>query len=167
MVMRRYFRLGANSAYLYSEDEDCFERLLSGCRMGTYRSRHFFVFQIMPVLILAHADADRPYWFCNIMQYTPVAPDRTAFRSWSYPAPFCSDFSWFTRLTRPITNPIRRRIYLHYFARVVAEDAAVCENLQGVAHQVDRAPLLGAQEERVGWFEGAIRDLTPSDGSRA
>lgn len=99
------------------------------------------------------------------MQYTPVAPDRSAFRSWSYPAPFAADFSWFTRATRPITDFFRRRIYLYYFARVVGEDAAVCEHIQQVAHQIDKPPLLGLQEERVGWFEESIRDLS-HPGSR-
>jgi phenylpropionate dioxygenase-like ring-hydroxylating dioxygenase large terminal subunit len=166
MSMRRYFRFGANSAYLFSDDVDCFERLLSGCRDGTYRSQHFFVFHILPDLVVAHADADRPFWFCNIMQYTPIAPDRSAFRSWSYAAPFATDFSWFTRATRPVTDIFRRRIYLHYFARVVAEDATVCEHIQEVAHQIDKPPLLGAQEERVGWFEESIRDLTSSGGQK-
>jgi hypothetical protein len=85
--------LGANSAYLFSQDEDCFEKLLTGCMNGTYRSEHFFVFQILPNLVVAHVNADRPFWYCNIMQYSPVAPDRTAFRSWSYPAPSAADFS--------------------------------------------------------------------------
>lgn len=159
LSMRRYFRLGANSAYLFSEDEDCFEKLLTGCRNGTYRSEHFFVFQILPNLVVAHVDADRPFWYCNIMQYSPVAPDRTAFRSWSYPAPFAADFSWFARATRPITDLFRHPIYFHYYKRVVDEDAAVCERIQEVAHQIEKAPLLGAQEERIGWFEESIRTL--------
>jgi len=160
MSMRRYFRFGANSAYLYSDDDDCFTKLLDGCRDGTYRPSHFFVFQVLPDLIVALVDADRPFWFCNIMQYSAVAHDRTTFRSWSYPAPFATDFSWFARLTRPITDLFRRPIYMHYYRRVVDEDMAVCERIQEVAHQIDKPPLLGAQEERIAWFEASIRDLT-------
>jgi len=160
MSMRRYFRLGTNSAYLFSDDPDCFDKLLNGCRDGSYRSEHFFVFQILPDLVIAHVDADRPFWFCNIMQYSAVAHDRTTFRSWSYPAPFVADFSWFARTTRPITDFFRRPIYLHYFKRVVNEDMAVCEKIQEVAHQIDKAPLLGLQEERIAWFEEGIRDVT-------
>ena len=159
LSMRRYFRLGANSAYLFTDDEDCFEKLLTGCRTGTYRSEHFFVLQILPNLVVAHVDADRPYWYCNIMQYLPVAPDRTTFRSWSYPAPFAAESSWWSRTTRPITDLFRRPIYLHYFKRVVNEDATVCERIQEMAHQIDRAPMLGAQEERIGWFEESLRTL--------
>lgn len=158
--MRRYIRLGANSAYLFSDDEDCFKKLLNGCRDGTYRPSHFFVLQILPNLVVALVDADRPFWFCNIMQYLPVAPDHTTFRSWSYAAPFTADLSWLARVTRPITDIFRRRIYLHYYKRVVDEDVTVCEHIQNVAHQIDKAPLLGAQEERIAWFEESIRTLT-------
>lgn len=165
LSMRRYVRLGANSAYLFSDDEDCFDKLLAGCRTGTYRSQHFFVFQILPNLVVAHVDADRPFWYCNIMQYLPIAPDHTVFRSWSYPAPFAADFSWLARKTRPITDLFRHPIYLHYFKRVVIEDAAVCEEIQKVAHQIDKAPMLGAQEERIGWFEDSIRCLASSVGN--
>ena len=159
MSMRRYFRLGANSAYLFSDDPDCFQKLLDGCRKGTYRSEHFFVFQILPDLVVAHVDADRPFWFCNVMQYSPVAHDRTLFRSWSYPASFAADFSRLARATRPVTDVFRRQIYLHYFKRVVNEDIAVCERLQEVAHQIDKLPLYGAQEERIVWFEESVSEL--------
>jgi phenylpropionate dioxygenase-like ring-hydroxylating dioxygenase large terminal subunit len=158
--MLRYVRLGANSIYLFSDDERCFERLVEGCRTNTYRSSHFFVLQILPNLIVAHVDADRPFWFCNIMQYLPVAPDRTTYRSWSYPASFASDYSWFHKATRPVTDSFRRPIYMHYFKRVVREDIAVCEHLQKVLPQIERAPLLGTLERRISWFEESLRHLT-------
>ena len=160
MNMLRYFRLGTNSAYLFSDDERCFEKLLEGCRDGSYRSSHFFILQILPNLAIAHVDADRPFWFCNIMQYLPVAPDRTTYRSWSYPAPFAAEFSWLDKAARPITDLFRRPIYMHYFTRVVREDIAVCEHLQEVLPQIERPPLLGALEQRIGWFEGSLRELT-------
>lgn len=160
IAMRRYFKLGANSAYLFSDDEHCFQKLLSGCRDGTYRPSHFFVLQILPNLVVALVDADRPFWFCNVMQYLPITHEVTTFRSWSYPSPFATDLSWFARTARPITDIFRRRIYFHYYKRVVNEDVAVCERIQEVAHQIDKAPLLGAQEERIAWFEESIRKLT-------
>lgn len=164
LSMRRYFRLGANSAYLFTDDEHCFDKLLTGCRTGTYRSEHFFVFQILPNLVVAHVDADRPFWYCNIMQYLPVAPDRTTFRSWSYPAPFAAELSWLARTARPMTDLFRHPIYLHYFKRVVNEDATACERIQETAHQIDRAPMLGALEERIGWFEDSLRNLAGPHG---
>lgn len=160
LSMNRYFRFGANSGLLSSDDDACFAKLLEGCRDGTYRPSHYLIFQILPDLIVALVDADRPFWFCNIMQYSAVAHDRTTFKSWSYPAPFATDFSWFTRLTRPITDLFRRPIYMHYYKQVMEEDMAVCERIQEVAHQIDKPPLLGAQEERIAWFEASIRELT-------
>ncbi|MFZ5784093.1 MAG: aromatic ring-hydroxylating oxygenase subunit alpha [Pseudomonadota bacterium] len=158
--MLRYFKLGTHSAYLFSDDERCFEKLADGCRDGSYRSAHFFILQILPNLAIAHVDADRPFWFCNIMQYLPVATDRTLYRSWSYPAPFAADLSWAQRATRPITDRFRRPIYMHYFRRVVNEDIAVCERLQDMLPQIDRPPLLGALEQRIAWFEESLQALT-------
>jgi hypothetical protein len=109
---------------------------------------------------VAHVDADQPFWFVNIMQYSARAIDRTAFRSWSYPAPFPADLSWLARMTRPITDLFRRPAYFHYYKRVVREDAAVTERIQSVAHQIDRSPRLGALEQRIAWFEDSIRQLT-------
>lgn len=160
MSRHRYFRLGAHSAFINSDDENCLASLLAGCRSGRYRSGHYFVFQILPDLIVAHAEADSSFWFCNVLQYSPATHDRTAFRAWLFTAPFESGRRRFAQATRPITDPFRRRIYRHYFNRVVNEDASVCERIQTVAHQIDKVPMLGAREERVGWFEESIRELT-------
>lgn len=163
--MLRYVRLGANSIYLFSDDADCFEKLVEGCRAGTYSSSHFFVLQILPNLVVAHVDADRPFWFCNVMQYVPVTTDRTIYRSWSYPASFDSDFSLLQRMTRPLSDRFRRPIYMHYFKRVVREDIAVCEHMQQVLPQVARSPMLGTLEQRIAWFEDAIQALTSPEAS--
>jgi phenylpropionate dioxygenase-like ring-hydroxylating dioxygenase large terminal subunit len=159
MSRHQYFRLGPHSAYMDSEDEDCFKKLLAGCRERNYRSSHYFVLHILPDLIVAHAAADSPYWFCNVLQYSPVTHDRTTLRTWVYAAPFESGLSGFAKATRPVTDPFRRRIYRYYFNRVVNEDASVCERLQTVAHQVDQVPMLGAREVRIGWFEESLREL--------
>lgn len=156
----RYFRLGANSAFCFTDDRDCLEKLLVGCRDGTYRSNHYFVYHILPDLVVAHVEADRSFYFCNILQFSAVAHDKTAFRGWAYPAPFESDMSWLARATRPITDMFRRHIYFRYVKRVINEDATVAERIQEVAHQIEGAPMLGARELRVGWFEESIRNLT-------
>ena len=155
----QYHRLGANSAFLFSEDPQCFDKLLEGCRNGTYRSNHYFVFQILPDLILSHADAGHPYWYCNIMQYGPTAIDRTRLRNWSYPAPFAADFTALHRLTRPVADLLRRPIYRYYLKKVVQEDADICEHLQEVLPAIGHAPILGAMERRIGWFEESLRTL--------
>ncbi len=95
-----------------------------------------------------------------MLQYSPATHDRTAFRAWLFTAPFESGRRRSAQATRPITDPFRRRIYRHYFNRVVNEDASVCERIQTVAHQIDKVPMLGAREERVGWFEESIQELT-------
>jgi hypothetical protein len=142
-----------------SSDRDCFRHLVDGCRDGTYRSSGYFVVQVLPNLTLAHAKADSSFWFCNLLQYSPTAHDRTAVRGWYWPAPFQSDLPRLQRVMRPITDIFRRPIYGHYFKQIVHEDAVVCERIQEVAHQIDRAPLLGAMEQRIAWFEEALRDL--------
>jgi phenylpropionate dioxygenase-like ring-hydroxylating dioxygenase large terminal subunit len=158
-IHHRYFRLGANSAFCFSDDKDCLDKLVAGCRNSTYRSSHYFVFQILPDLIVAHAEADKTFYYCNILQYSPVTHDTTAFRAWAYPAPFASDTSWLARAIRPITDTVRNPIYFHFFKRIVNEDATVAERIQEVAHQIDTVPMLGAREMRVAWFEESIRDL--------
>ncbi|HYD07788.1 MAG TPA: SRPBCC family protein [Reyranella sp.] len=155
-----YVRMGVHSAFLQTRNEHAFDRLLAGSRDGSFRSDHYFILQILPDLMVAHVDADHRFWFVNIMQYAPVAVDRTAFRSWSFPTPFEEDLSWFGRATRPITDRFRRPLYFHYYKQVVRQDIAVCERLQTVAHQIDRAPMLGALEERIAWFEDSMRELT-------
>jgi phenylpropionate dioxygenase-like ring-hydroxylating dioxygenase large terminal subunit len=156
----RYVRLGAaHSAFLSTKDNDAFERLLAGCRDGTYRSRHYFILQILPDLVISHVAGRRPFWFVNVAQYAARAPDETAFRTWSFPAPFAAPLSWLERATRPITDLLRHPVYFRYYKQVVRQDITVCERLQKVAHQVDRAPMLGALEERIAWFEDSLREL--------
>lgn len=158
----RYYRLGSHSAYLLSDNARCFEDLIEGCRTGTYKSSHFFILHILPNLVVAHVDADHPFWFCNFMQYVPQAIDRTQLRSWSWPAHFGEDIGPIRRATRPLTDLFRRPIYRHYLKRVVQEDISVCERLQEVLADIDRPPLLGALERRIAWFEEALQDLNPN-----
>jgi hypothetical protein len=108
---------------------------------------------------LAHADADRPFWFINLLQYVPEAADLTVCRGWFFPSPFDANFSWWARFTRPITDLVRHSIYRRHFQRVIQEDVVVCERIQSVAHQIDRPPLLGAFEKRIAWFDQSIGDL--------
>jgi phenylpropionate dioxygenase-like ring-hydroxylating dioxygenase large terminal subunit len=156
----QYFRLGAHSAYMDSSDVSCFEHLLEGCRRGTYRSSHYFVIQILPDLIVAHAKADSSFWFCNILQYSPAAHNQTAFRGWLWPAPFESDLPMIERVTRPLTDVFRRHIYRHYFKQIINQDAVICERIQEIAHHIEGIPILGVLEQRIGWFEETIRNLT-------
>jgi len=114
---------------------------------------------------IAHARTDGPFYICLLHQFVPLAHDRTLLRAWVYPAPFDGRHSWFTRWTRPITQPLRTRIAARVVRRIFHQDIAVCERLQQVAPQVDRSPRLGALEERIAWFEESYRQLiAPPEG---
>lgn len=160
LVRHRYVRFGQHSALLHSDDSDCLANLLRGCRDGDYRSRHYFVMQLLPNLVVSHVEADRGFWFCAIIQLMPVAHDKTVLRAWSYPAPFEATTPWIGRATRPIADVFRKRIFRYFFKRVLNEDARVCEHIQSVAHQIDTAPIVGGLEERIKWFEDALRRLS-------
>lgn len=156
----RYVRIGLHSAFLLTDEKDCFERLLSSCRDGTHRSRYYFILQIVPDLLVLHCNADMPFWFTTIQHYSALAADRTVLRAWSFPSPFPVDRSRFVQALRPVTDPFRRPIFFHYLKRILHEDSAVCEKMQRVAHQIDGQPMLGALEERIAWFQESIRALT-------
>lgn len=156
----RYVRIGHHSAFLLTDEKDCFERLLSSCRDGTHRSRYYFILQIVPDLLVSHCNADMPFWFTTIQHYSAMAADRTTLRAWSFPSPFPVDRSRLVQALRPVTDPFRRPIFFHYLKRILREDSAVCEKMQRVAHQIDRQPRLGALEERIAWFQESLRTLT-------
>jgi len=78
---------------------------------------------------------------------------------WFFPAPYPPEDRglllnlWFANLA--LYMPLVMR-YLS--GKVNAEDQAVCEHLQSIAHQIDGLPILGLQEERIAWFEEAYAD---------
>jgi hypothetical protein len=134
--------------------------MATACRNGTWRSAFYRVFHIFPNLVVSHFRADGQYWFILLMQYVPVATDRSTMRAWLYPAPFPADHAGHERWTRPFTDPVRALAVRYYVNKVLAEDNAVCEKLQSVAGRLHEAPRLGALEERLGWFEEAYAEST-------
>lgn len=161
-----YARFGPHSAFLNSREANAFEEMSAACADGSFRPRHYCIFQFLPNLIVALFRSDGGFFHCFVQQSVPVAHDRSVQRVRVYPAPFATDHPWPLRWTRPLSDPIRRRLVLHYVRRIMREDNEACERLQEVAHQVDRAPFLSALEERVGWFEQSLRQLV-SDGDPA
>lgn len=155
----QYRSIGAHSTFLHTADTEEYGNLLRGCRDGTYRSKCYFILQILPNLVVSHVRAYKEFWFCNIEQYSPVAHDRTAFRSWSYPAPFAANQAWHVPVTRIASDPVLWWAFRYYYRRVTHEDRAVCERLQSVAHQIDKAPRLSALETRIAWFEDSLKRL--------
>jgi len=154
-----YVRFGVHSALLGSTKPDAFAEMAAACADGSFRATHYSTFQILPNLIVTLLRSDGEFFHCYIQQSVPVAHDRSIQRIWVHPAPFPANHSWFTRCTRPLTDPIRNRLLLHYVRRVGREDNSACERLQAVAHQVDKPPFLSALEERIGWFEQSYRQL--------
>jgi hypothetical protein len=133
------------------------------CRDGTFRSASYRIFQIMPTLILSHFRSDRQFWFCVVQQYVPVAHDRSVIRAWLYPAPFPADHTPLEARLRALTDPLRLHAVAHYFRKIAREDHEVCERTQEIAHQLDTAPIIGALEERMVWFEESYRRLMAGD----
>jgi phenylpropionate dioxygenase-like ring-hydroxylating dioxygenase large terminal subunit len=155
----QYRKIGLHSMFLATPDTHAYSRLLQGCGDGTYRSNSYFIVHVLPNLVLSHVRLHSEFWFCNIQQYSPVTSSKTTMRSWSYQSPFPANHAWHVPATRLISDPILRMIYVYYYRRVTGEDRVVCERLQSVAHQITKAPLLGALESRIAWFEEAYRYL--------
>jgi phenylpropionate dioxygenase-like ring-hydroxylating dioxygenase large terminal subunit len=154
-----YARFGLHSAQLATNAAGAFETYVAACRDGSLVSSHYTILQVLPDLNLAHSRTDGPFYICLLHQFVPLAHDRSLLRAWIYPAPFDGPHSWFTRWTRPITQPFRTRLAAHVVRRIFRQDIRVCERLQAAAHQVGKAPRLGALEERIAWFEESYRRL--------
>ncbi len=136
-----YDRFGPHSAFLNTDKAGAFEELVADCAGGSFQPKHYSIFQFLPNLIVALFRSDGEFFHCYIQQSVPIAHDRSVQRTWVYPSPFPADHPFYVRWTRLPTDPIRKRLVLHYVRRVAHEDNAACERLQEVAHQVDKAPF--------------------------
>jgi hypothetical protein len=154
-----YARFGRHSVFLNgTTDPGTLAAMAEACRDGSYRPQRYRLFNIFPNFTVATVRAlDR--WFIVVSQYVPDAVDRTSMRMWFFPAPYPPEDHglllnlWFANLA--LYMPLVMR-YLS--GKVNAEDQAVCEHLQSIAHQIDGLPILGLQEERIAWFEEAYAD---------
>ena len=81
-------------------------------------------------------------------------------RAWYYRAAFSTHRppAWYDRLTRPLTNLVRKIVMPYLVKMVLDEDNAVCERQQSIAQQLSPAPILGALEERLAWYEEAYTE---------
>jgi phenylpropionate dioxygenase-like ring-hydroxylating dioxygenase large terminal subunit len=154
-----YRKLGLHSCYLGTADPKAFDRMVEGCRDGSYGASHYFIAQIFPNLIVSLSCADGENWYCYIQQFTPLSFNHSRYRAWIYPSPLVSFRPWYAAAMRFFTNRIRKRLVLRAFKRVAGEDRAVCERLQEVAPQIRSVPFLGALERRIGWFEKTYQRL--------
>jgi phenylpropionate dioxygenase-like ring-hydroxylating dioxygenase large terminal subunit len=150
-----YYRFGLHSAYLYTPKPEGLEQIAQACRDGTYYPKYYTILQLVPTASMAFFRTDFDNYHCAVLLYEPVRHDRTIVRAWAYPAPFPERRSW----SRTLSDPVRSSIVRRYVEMVLREDNLVCERIQGIAHQIGRAPLLGRLEERIGWFEDSYRKL--------
>lgn len=154
-----YFRFGWHSAFFTTPARDALARMASDCRDGVWRSAGYRVFHFFPDLTVSHFRAHWGNWYIAIVQYAPVTEGCSTMRTWFYPAPFPADATWYDRLTRPVTNLFRKYAMSYFVAWVLGQDNVVCEKLQSIAQQLSPAPMLGALEERLAWFEEAYAEL--------
>jgi phenylpropionate dioxygenase-like ring-hydroxylating dioxygenase large terminal subunit len=147
-----YFRFGPHSAHFVG-DADTLSSMAAQCRENRYRPSAYRIFNIFPNVAVSLFRAV-PYWYCLVQQFVPLARARSVQKGWFFRTNFLADEeSAFDRLTRPFSEPIRSRIVRYYVERTGDEDHRACEQWQTIAHQIDRWPILGAQETRVEWFE--------------
>jgi len=155
-----YFRFGWHSAFFVNPEPDALTKMAEQCREGTWRSLNYRVFQFFPDLTVSHLRAHWETWFIVVVQYAPVSPTRSTMRAWYYPAPFPTHHPapWFDRLTRPVTDLFRKFAMPYVVRHVLNQDNAICEGQQSIAQQLSPAPILGALEERLAWYEEAYAE---------
>jgi phenylpropionate dioxygenase-like ring-hydroxylating dioxygenase large terminal subunit len=154
-----YRRFGDHSAFLATPDHRAFDRMVTGCRDGTFYPSHYMIFQILPNLVVSLSPLSEFHWYCYIQQFVPIAPDRTLYRSYVYRSPFDAPSRWPASLVRRLVDLFILRLTARYHQRVANEDRDACEHMQKRAHQFGSNPLLGRLETRIGWFEDSYRQL--------
>jgi phenylpropionate dioxygenase-like ring-hydroxylating dioxygenase large terminal subunit len=154
-----YHRFGDHSAFFTDGFAGGLDKMAADCRENAYYPHGYRILHLFPGLAVNHFHAFRlgpiGFWYVLVLSYTPLAHDRSAVRAWYFPSPFEPRTGVLRDAVRALTRPFLNRIIARYVRRVLAEDHAVCEAMQPHAAQVDRPPLLGRQETRVGWFEEA------------
>jgi phenylpropionate dioxygenase-like ring-hydroxylating dioxygenase large terminal subunit len=161
-----YRQFGAHSCFLLTSDTKAFDRMVSGCRNGSYGAAHYSIFQFFPNLVMSLSCSDGDNWHCCLQQFIPQAHDRSSLRAFVYPSPLSAYRSPLARVTRLLTDPIRMRLAFLIFRHISREDRDACERLQEV-HQISPAPRLGGLERRIAWFEKIYRDAMNADRERS
>jgi phenylpropionate dioxygenase-like ring-hydroxylating dioxygenase large terminal subunit len=161
----RYYRSDPHSAMMTDGDidEGTLQAMVAACAAGRYRADGYKVFHIFPNLAVLHYRFfDR--WYVLVMQYLPLAVDRTIVRTWYFPADFAARRGLGRRVVDGLIESPRGIALRYGIGKIVGEDNAVCEVLQRGAGQVTGLPLLGVQEERIAWFDEAYARAMASEG---
>jgi hypothetical protein len=156
----RYFRFGWHSAYFDNPEPDSLKAMAADCRAGTWRSNNYRVFHIFPDLTVSHFRTHWENWLVVLVQYRPLSPSHSMMHAWYYRAPFgtAKAAPWYDVLTRPFTELHYRFGIPHVVRWVLGEDNVICEGQQSIARQLSPAPILGALEERLAWYEEAYTE---------
>lgn len=149
----KYFRFGRHSAYFWAADEEAVNRMARELRDGTYRPSVYRILQFFPNLIAVHFEAAGT-WYCLLLQYVPVAYNKTLLRSYYFEAPFqAAPPTFFKRVIRAVARPFLPWAVPYFMRKIIREDNEVCEKQQSIVEQIEGFPILGKQEERIAWFE--------------
>jgi phenylpropionate dioxygenase-like ring-hydroxylating dioxygenase large terminal subunit len=149
----KYYRFGWHSAYFYETDEAALRDMAAQCRAGTYETGGYRIFQFFPNLLIVHLEAAHNTYVL-VQNYTPIANDKNLLRTWIFPCPLPhKKRSFVQHLLGALARPFLPVAVPLYAKKITGEDNVVCEKIQTVAGQIERWPMLGAQEERITWFE--------------
>ncbi|HUK58867.1 MAG TPA: SRPBCC family protein [Stellaceae bacterium] len=150
-----YFRAGPHIAMMGAKTRNpTLAAMSEACRAGHYEPDGYRIFHIFPNLVVLHTRNMRR-WFVLVAQHRALAVDRTLVRTWVFPASFGLPRSAAERITDMVLDLPLTLIMRTGASMIAAEDNAVCARLQSVAHQTSGVPILGAEEERVAWFDEA------------
>lgn len=148
-----YFRFGMHSAH-FTGNDDTLASMAAQCRENRYRPTGYRILNIFPNLAVVIFGA-RPYWYCYVQSFAPISAGHTRQRGWLFRTGFAARERAIDRWTRPVSDVIRALFVRHFVKKIGDEDQRACEQLQTIAHQLDRSPMLCAQERRIEWFEEA------------
>ena len=154
-----YHRFGWHSAYFSINAPDALTRMAAECRDGVWRSANYRVFHFFPDL----DSVAFPYGQAALLhrRHTICASDPGPFKhaGMVLSRAVSGQPSLVRRLTRGLVRRASRFTMPYFVGMVLKEDDVYSKGLQSVARQLSPAPMLGALEERLAWFEEAYAEL--------
>ncbi|MCT0199978.1 Rieske 2Fe-2S domain-containing protein [Synechococcus sp. CS-1325] len=153
-----YPRFEPHSGFFHNGQPGDLSTMAASCRANEYSPVDYRILQIFPNFLTLHIQVLHS-WYVVMTQYIPIAPDSTRVQSWFYQASWQRpDASWFRLLVQRWIELWLPFIVGIHLKRINQEDHVICEAMQTTAGSVTEAPLLGLEEQRIGWFREAYRD---------
>jgi phenylpropionate dioxygenase-like ring-hydroxylating dioxygenase large terminal subunit len=151
-----YYRFGRHSAFFYNCDERALAKMAEDCRNANLEVDGYRILQFFPNLLLSMM-RERSMVFFGLLQFVPIAHDRTEIRTLLQEPRMLPGARMPT--ARRLALPLLRGIQERSVKRILQEDNAVCEQMQTIIDQLDQPQMLGSQEQRIGWFEENYREV--------